>query len=975
MAEFLKTLLLMSLLGSALAVLLTLLRPLIAGRRVYYCLWLLVLARLCLPVGVAIPLPGGEQAQAPAAETISEAWTAEPAWQGSGLRPGDAAPSPARPEATARPEPAPQAAPAAGWRALLTAPELWFAVWAAGAAFCLGRSVYGYRRFAGLVRATACPPEPAALETLARLDPSGRTALLVCPHAPAPLLLGAARPVIVLPEGVEADRLADILAHELTHARRHDLLYKWLTAAVTALHWFNPVMILVRRQVSRACELSCDEAVVWGMDAAGRKHYGETLLALAARSARGTDLVAALGEGREHLKERLVSVMDCRRPGPAALALTVILSLVLTGCAAIFGAEPSAGPDPSPSAAADQGTLLADPVLYELDGGLTAALPADLADQITVIRPEGGPGFLAIYETRSYEAAGEDLEMGWICSLARYDQVAFEESLTADNSGRHFFARGDGWYYAVLTPTDVRFYSEDPPEEQEAQAEAWGELCRRLPEEVPTDFIARNGLEAFTSADAFHDGCFWDGAHEYIHYRTDDWSESVTLLLSQPARQGEGGVWCVEGCFYNQYGTSRLVLPRDTGMTAADYYARVQEAVDRGERPELLTPEGAARAWIESEYGAVSGPVTPVEGTPAWDLWSRVVDPIQEPPGTLTRLVYVDGAETETEDCSERSPYNTALWTRVWVEAEGPEVLNGPALVYTSEHPDTAGDRLIFPEAGGLLGIQRDGTLTWYRGAYDYAESPYELMEAVFEAWRAQQEPEEPVEVPQDALARVFETSGSLELYGFKEPGSSPWVMPVSAEELPDFQAIFDSCTWEEAAERSPSEVKGEPPSGCHALCLVGNGQLQLEWVAPCVQFGGRYWRCTGDYDGFYARLAALWAEKQAMDFPNVFLNAVVRQEGALALQYQGATHDLSDGTAVAELVRALSWTPAAVPADPGEGVAVSTADRSVTVTFYPGNLVYYYRDSYWNFWYQGAGEADVGQALLGLWQGAGNAG
>ena len=41
-------------------------------------------------------------------------------------------------------------------------------------------------------------------------------------------------------------------------------------------------MILVRRQVSRACELSCDEAVVRGMDAAGRKHYGETLLALAA---------------------------------------------------------------------------------------------------------------------------------------------------------------------------------------------------------------------------------------------------------------------------------------------------------------------------------------------------------------------------------------------------------------------------------------------------------------------------------------------------------------------------------------------------------------------------------------------------------------------------------------------------------------------------------------------------------------------
>lgn len=971
MAGFLRTLLTLSALGSVLALVLAALGPRIPSRAVYRGLWLVVLARLCLPVGAVLPLPVPAEAQAPppAVETSAETQPADP------VSPAE----PVRPETTARPVQsaspggatsplAPQEPPAADWRAILTAPALWFALWAAGAAFCLGRAVYGYRRFARLVKAVAHPPAPEALDLLVRLDPDGRAALLVCPHVPAPLLLGAVRPVIVLPEGVEADRLADILAHELTHAKHHDLPYKWLTAAVTALHWFNPVMILVRRQVGRACELACDAAVVKNLDAAGRRHYGETLLALAARPLQGAEMIAALGEEKAHLKERLVSVMGYRRPGPAALALSLALALVLTGCALIRGAEPTPSPTPTPAAG-----LLEDPALYDLDHGLTAALPGDLAGQLTVLQPETGNVFLAVYETRSYEAAGEDMEMGWICSLARYDQAAFEESLTADNSGRHFFARGDGWYYAVLTPTDVRFYSEDPPEEQEAQAEAWGELCRRLPEEAPADFIARNGLEAFTSVDVFHDGCFWDGAHEYIHYRTDDWSESVTLLLSQPARQGEGGVWCVEGCFYNQYGTSRLVLPRDTGMTAADYYAQVQEEADRGECPELLTPEGAARAWIESEYGAVNGPVTPVEGTPAWDLWSRVVDPIQEPPGTLTRLVYVGGAETETEDCSERSPYNTALWTRVWVEAEGPEVLNGPALVYTSEHPDTAGDKILLLEAGGLLGIQREGTLTWYRGAYDYAESPYELMEEVFEAWRAQQEPEEPVGTPQDALARVFAYPYDVEFYGFKEPGSSPWTKLVPVEELPAVQAIFDSCTWEEVAERPQSSgAEGEPPFGCYTLCLTGNGQLQLEWDRPCVGFGDRYWLCTGDYDGFYARLAGLWAEKQAAGFPDTFSGAVVQEEGPLVLDYMGEARSLYHEAAVTDLVDALAWAPAEAPAEPGEGLVIRGVRPYVTATFYPGNLVYYYMDSHWNFWYQGTGETDLYPALVRLWEGAG---
>ena len=87
----------------------------------------------------------------------------------------------------------------------------------------------------------------------------------------------------------------------------------------------------------------------------------------------------------------------------------------------------------------------------------------------------------------------------------------------------------------------------------------------------------------------------------------------VILSLSQPVRQGEGGIWCVERVrfVYSEYDwtDTQLVFPAALGIdqTAADYYAQLQAACDAGEQTELLTPRGAALdyarrgAWIFGE--------------------------------------------------------------------------------------------------------------------------------------------------------------------------------------------------------------------------------------------------------------------------------------------------------------------------------------------------------------------------------------
>ena len=269
MTGFLLTLLRLSLLGSVLGVVLMGALHLL-GRRISraagYYLWLLVLLRLCVPVWVDLPVPVYSYST-----TVTGVVMTNPAggWTGGTtvLFPptdqGGQSPSsgggPSVPDGGGMT--VTSAAPAVDWGDVLTSPALWFTVWVLGFALSLGRYGRSYHRFARLVRRGSHAPGPVALEVLKELDPGGKIALAVCPDIPCPMALGLLRPTIFLPEGVEdRGRLEDILRHELTHLRRHDLLYKWCAAVVTSLHWFNPLMPVFRREMARRCELSCDEA-------------------------------------------------------------------------------------------------------------------------------------------------------------------------------------------------------------------------------------------------------------------------------------------------------------------------------------------------------------------------------------------------------------------------------------------------------------------------------------------------------------------------------------------------------------------------------------------------------------------------------------------------------------------------------------------------------------------------------------------
>lgn len=221
-------------------------------------------------------------------------------------------------------------------------------LWLIVAFAMLFRKVTVYQNFVSYVRAGAEP-----ISDLARLDGLSLAAkeagvakpveLCVNPLVSSPLVIGFFRPVIVLP-GTElsGEAFRYIVLHELTHYRRRDVLYKWLVQIAVCLHWFNPLVYLMSREITAACEFSCDEAVLKkvGYDSAGA--YGQTLLDAMAAAGKYRESLCALtlSENKRVLKERLEAVMNLKgmNLNRGRSRMLRILTAALTGCV-VFGAS------------------------------------------------------------------------------------------------------------------------------------------------------------------------------------------------------------------------------------------------------------------------------------------------------------------------------------------------------------------------------------------------------------------------------------------------------------------------------------------------------------------------------------------------------------------------------------------------------------------------------------------------------------
>ncbi len=196
--------------------------------------------------------------------------------------------------------------------------------------------------------------------------------LCINPLVSSPLLIGFFHPCIVLPGmDISEKDFQYIVLHELTHYKRRDIFYKWLVQVAVCLHWFNPLVHLMSREITNACELACDEAVLAKIGYNNAQSYGKTLLDAMAAVGKYQENpgVATLSENKQLLKERLDAIMNFKKKSKLTGLLMSALTLCMIFIAAFIGVYP---------VAAASGQILEDPQALKINEKTTLPVQEEI---------------------------------------------------------------------------------------------------------------------------------------------------------------------------------------------------------------------------------------------------------------------------------------------------------------------------------------------------------------------------------------------------------------------------------------------------------------------------------------------------------------------------------------------------------------------------------------------------------------------
>ena len=328
------------------------------------------------------------------------------------------------------------------------------------------------RRLVRQARPAVLPAEVAdALEGLARAHRRAVPPVLRSADVPGPAVVGALRPVVLVPEGFAAsdEDLRAALLHEMAHVLRHDYAVNLACEVLTLPVSWHPALLGIKAGVRRSRELACDAIAARAMNS--QRAYARCLVSLARTLSAptpqprsgfaGAPVQSALAVGlfgRSDLEDRLMQLMKprdlegpfvrtARACGLAAVGAGVLGSAALLHVTPVF-AQPTveapalaakqaadqaqsdaAKPDPSPRSGAivSRGTV----VVTSRHGSPRHTHSWSGADgqSVTVIDDE--PGDLSPEQQRQVEAAAAKAEARAAEAERRVNSPEFKARIAA----------------------------------------------------------------------------------------------------------------------------------------------------------------------------------------------------------------------------------------------------------------------------------------------------------------------------------------------------------------------------------------------------------------------------------------------------------------------------------------------------------------------------------------------------------------
>lgn len=136
--------------------------------------------------------------------------------------------------------------------------------------------------------------------------------IFICDRIATPFVAGLLKPKIYLPSNLSNSDIECVTAHEKSHMKRGDHLWKLFGYLLLCIYWFNPVMWLAYKFFCKDIELACDAKAIKNTTPLYRKFYAQKLVAFSSK--KQNVFACPLAFCETAVESRVKSVLNYKKP-------------------------------------------------------------------------------------------------------------------------------------------------------------------------------------------------------------------------------------------------------------------------------------------------------------------------------------------------------------------------------------------------------------------------------------------------------------------------------------------------------------------------------------------------------------------------------------------------------------------------------------------------------------------------------------
>ncbi|MDR7869375.1 MAG: M56 family metallopeptidase [Tissierellaceae bacterium] len=395
-----------------------------------------------------------------------------------------------------------------------------------------------------------------------------------------PFVFGLINPKIYLPNNLSKTEVSYIIKHEQTHIKRKDHIIKFVAFLIVTIHWFNPMVWIAFYLMGEDMELSCDESVIKKMGYEIKRDYSNSLLSLSiGRRIVGGSPIAF---GENNTKSRIKNILNYKQP--KFVVVIVVIAIIVALGIGLLSNPPSSTTNNSPN----EEMTIEDYAWKFIDNEIEMYENAEWGDVKFV-----------------------DKKITKLEKLSSFDNILsspvelwrLEYRIKPDNIEKVVIAGGmqveDGWLTedSSMGKPNLVFTYEDGSLIYLGNANTIEFDMNTLSSQEIAIRIMLENMGLLTNET-------YNGNHVIIKFPLST-GEISQLLLSQPVKQDNTGIWAVESWMDGNGNIYHDVPIYEEDMEIQDYYIKLQEEVDSGHKPWVLDPIEVGYDYIFNYLGQI----------------------------------------------------------------------------------------------------------------------------------------------------------------------------------------------------------------------------------------------------------------------------------------------------------------------------------------------------------------------------------